>query len=230
MSDNNGYNIGGNKAFMTEKTVRGPFGGTYDVMEFFPCMETNWDKASRCLRPLLPMWLQKVMYGKVLSRNNVKLLSQYEDLAEVQRAVSVPMTEEINRLLNESSQVTVSAAYCKVEVKGVPSFGVMINITQFNTTGPTMQRHFEGFVNLQDRTQWEICSVPDVNERTPNDPAWLMPSKTTRMNGLTELPMAMRLDMLGQYLVESGWTEYKVHGQQLLLIADLVVRKHNAVE
>lgn len=206
-------------------TVRGPFGGTYETMEFFPCMETNWEKASRCLRPMLPEWLQQAMYGKVLSRNNVKVLSQYEELTDVQRNVSLPMTMVMNKLLNGSSQATVSAAYCKVEVKGVPSFGVMINITQSNTTGQTLQRNFEGFVNLQDRSKWEICSVPDVNERTPNDPAWLMPSKTTRMNGLSELPMAMRLDMLGQYLVESGWTEYKIYGQQLLVIADIVVRK-----
>lgn len=228
MKQNHAQNINetaGNLVGGSSLIARGPFGGKYDVMEFFPCMDTDWEKASRCLQPLLPHWLRQAMYGKVLSRNNIEIVQQYTELAEVQRHVSGPLASSLNELLNENSRATVSAAYCKVKVKGIISFGVMINVSQTQTIGTPFHRHFEGFVNLQDRTKWDIMDLPDANDRTINDPAWLIPSNRTRQNGLTELPMAMRLDMLGQFYLENGWTNYKVYGQQLLLTVELVIKK-----
>lgn len=198
----------------------------YPVSEFFPSMESNWEKASRCLQPILPRWIQSLMYGKVLSRNNVKIIHQYEALAEVQKFVSKQLQHNLQQELKGGSQVTVSAAYCKVEINNIVSFGAMINITQINNPDkPHLCRHFEGFVNFQNRTQWDIGEVPDPNDRTINDPAWLIPSNRTRQVGHPEFPIRMRLDMMGQYCVENGWTAYRVLGQQLLLTVELVIKK-----
>lgn len=198
----------------------------YPVSEFFPSMESNWEKASRCLQPILPRWIQSLMYGKVLSRNNVKIIHQYEALAEVQKFVSKQLQHNLQQELKGGSQVTVSAAYCKVEINGIVSFGAMINISQINNPDkPRLHRTFEGFVNFQDRTKWDIMETADADDRSINDPAWLIPSTRARQNGHPEFPMAMRLDMAGQYLVEKGWTAYRVLGQQLLLTVELVIKK-----
>jgi hypothetical protein len=162
----------------------------------------------------------------VLSRNNVKIIHQYEALAEVQKFVSKQLQHNLQQELKGGSQVTVSAAYCKVEINNIVSFGAMINITQINNPDkPHLCRHFEGFVNFQNRTQWDIGEVPDPNDRTINDPAWLIPSNRTRQVGHPEFPIRMRLDMMGQYCVENGWTAYRVLGQQLLLTVELVIKK-----
>jgi len=212
-------------ADVTSQIVHGPYGGKYDAMEFFPAMGTNWDKASRCLQVLLPDWLKTLMYGKLLSRNNVEILHQYEELAEAQRFVASQLEEKLNKLLNENSKVTVSAAYCKVKVNGIVSFGAMVNITQLTTVGLPLGRDFECFINFQNRNHWDIMDCPDPNDRTINDPAWLIASNRTRLNGHPEFPPAMRLDMMGQYCVENGWSAYQVLGQQLLLTVALVIKK-----
>lgn len=211
--------------FEGQSTVRGPMGGTYDIMEFFPCMDTNWDKASRCLKPMLPQWLQSVMYGKVLSVNSVEFLEQYEGLAEAARYIEKPTKDTFDSLLKGSSQASIAVGFFKVKIKGVISFGIRFCVSQTNTTGGHFLRQFEGFINLQDRMKWQIDDVPIANDRTPNDPAYLIPSKVTRQNGMLELPMTMRLDMYGQFCIEHDWTAYRVLGQQLLLTVELVIKK-----
>jgi len=197
-----------------------------DTTAFFAHFNDSWEKTADHLAPLIPRWLKTLQYGRILSRNDVKIVHQYEDLTEAQRFVAGQIQHNLRISLPADRAASVSAAYCKVTVNGIVSFGVMVNITLVNTpeAKPYCQT-FEGFLNFQNRGTWDIVGVPDANDRTINDPAWLIPSNRTRQTGHPEFPIAMRLDMYGQYCVENGWTAYRVLGQQLLLTVELVIKK-----
>lgn len=207
------------------ETVRGPMGGTYNIMDFFPAMDSNWDKAARCLKPMLPQWLQNAMVGQVMSVNSVEFLDQYGAPVEGGRYIESPMKDTFDSLLQGSSRASIAVGFFKVKIKGIISFGIRFCVSQTNVSGVHFLRQFEGFINLADRMKWQIDDVPIANDRTPNDPAYLIPSKVTRQNGILELPMAMRLDMYGQFCIEHDWTAYRVLGQQLLLTVELVIKK-----
>ncbi|QXO09624.1 hypothetical protein pEaSNUABM11_00200 [Erwinia phage pEa_SNUABM_11] len=208
-------------------TARGPFGGTYDVAEFFPCMGKNWQKAEACLRPLLPSWMRR-MGGPVEGNHAFTVEKQYDDVATFKRYVAEPLEQELNARLTDGSFVIVGGHYAKGKPRRGDSscFGLVLQITHHDKDGLQIQGSvFSGVVVFQNRAHWEIDFVPDVNDRTRNDPVWLLQSKDTKVHGPSVVPTGMRLDMYGQVCVENGWTDYRVMGQQILLTVELVIKK-----
>jgi hypothetical protein len=217
----------GNLAGGSSLVARGPFGGTYDIEEFFPSMGKDWQKAEACLRPLLPQWMRR-LGGTVKGNHEFAVEVEYNDVATFKRHVAEPLERELNAFLKDGTFVIVGGHYAKGKQRrvGGQCYGLVLQITHHDKDGVQIPNHvFSGVVVFRDRSQWEIMYVPDVNDRTRNEPAWLVTAKDTKANGPGVVPTEMRLDMYGQVCLENGWTNYQVLGQQLLLTVELVIKK-----